>query len=55
MGGRPELLVLSHSPHFQAVLEQSRQSIDAGKGLSREALWQAVEQRAGEREPNRNG
>ena len=43
-----ERLVLSHSPRFQAVLERSRQSIDAGKGLSRDAFWQAVEQRDGE-------
>ncbi len=44
-----ERLVLSHSPRFQAVLERSRQSIDAGKGLSRDAFWQAVEQRDGEK------
>jgi prevent-host-death family protein len=44
-----ERLVLSHSPRFQAVLEQSRQSIEAGKGLTREEFWQAVEQRAEER------
>src|SRR5438445_3886100 len=46
-----ERLVLSHSPNFQAVLERSRQSIEASKGLSRDAFWQAVEQREGEKEP----
>jgi prevent-host-death family protein len=45
-----ERLVLSHSPSFQAILDQSRQSIEAGKGLSRDAFWQAVEQRAREKE-----
>jgi antitoxin (DNA-binding transcriptional repressor) of toxin-antitoxin stability system len=49
-----ERLVLSHSPRFQAVLEQSRRSIEAGKGLSREAFWQAVAVRAGEGEPDHN-
>src|SRR5947209_20010405 len=48
-----ERLVLSHSPRFQAVLEQSRQSIEAGKGLSREEFWQAVEQRGQRKEPTK--
>jgi antitoxin (DNA-binding transcriptional repressor) of toxin-antitoxin stability system len=46
-----ERLVLSHSPRFQAVLERSRQSIETGKGLSREEFWQAVEQRGRGKEP----
>jgi prevent-host-death family protein len=37
-----ENLVLSRSPRFQAMLDKSRQSIKAGKGLSRDAFWQAV-------------
>jgi prevent-host-death family protein len=41
-----ERLVLGHSPRFQAVLEQSRQSIADGKGLSRDEFWQAVEQQS---------
>jgi prevent-host-death family protein len=50
-----ERLVLSHTPRFQAVLEQSRQSIEAGNGLSRDEFWQAVEQRAGGKEPTSRG
>jgi hypothetical protein len=46
-----ERLVLSDSPRFQTVLEQSRQSIEAGNGLSREEFWQAVEQRDRRKEP----
>jgi prevent-host-death family protein len=37
-----ENLVLSRSPRFQAILNKSRQSIKAGKGLSRNDFWQAV-------------
>ncbi len=37
-----ESLVLSRSPQFQKILNKSRQSIKAGKGLSREDFWQAV-------------
>jgi prevent-host-death family protein len=37
-----ESLVLSRSPRFQAILNKSRQSIKAGKGLSRDDFWQAV-------------
>jgi hypothetical protein len=50
-----ERLVLSHSPRFQAILERSRQSIEAGKGLSRDAFWEAVEQRDSEKEPTSKG
>ncbi len=37
-----ESLVLSRSPHFQALLNRSRKSIKAGKGLSRDDFWRAV-------------
>jgi len=37
-----ERLVLAHSPRFQAVLDKSRTSIAAGKGLARGAFWKAV-------------
>ena len=37
-----ESLVLSRSPRFQVILNKSRQSIKAGKGLAREDFWQAV-------------
>jgi prevent-host-death family protein len=40
-----ESLILARSPRFQALLDQSRQSIEAGKGLSRRAFWQAVAER----------
>jgi len=40
-----ERLVLSRSPRFQALLEESRQSIKAGKGLTSDAFWKAVAQR----------
>jgi prevent-host-death family protein len=47
-----ERLVLAHSPRFQALLDRSEQSIEAGKGLSRDEFWQAVEQRHKEKEQN---
>ena len=40
-----ERLILARSPRFQALLDQSRQSIQAGKGLSRAEFWEAVRQR----------
>jgi len=39
-----ESLILARSPRFQALLEKSRQSIQAGKGLSHEEFWKAVNQ-----------
>jgi prevent-host-death family protein len=50
-----ERLVLGHSPHFHALLEQSRQSIRAGKGLSSDELWQTVEQRGKDEEDGTTG
>lgn len=44
-----ERLVLARSPRFQALLKKSRRSIRAGKGLSRDEFWQAVDQRSRER------
>jgi prevent-host-death family protein len=40
-----ESLVLSRSPRFQALLDQSRQSIVAGKGLTHDGFWRAVRER----------
>ena len=40
-----ERLIMSRSPRFQALLGKSRQSIAAGKGLSRNQFWKTVEQR----------
>jgi prevent-host-death family protein len=41
-----ERLVLSRSPRLQALLNKSSKSIKEGKGLSRDAFWKAVRQRA---------
>lgn len=40
-----ESLILARSPRFQALLEKSRKSIKAGKGLSEEDFWQTVAER----------
>jgi prevent-host-death family protein len=40
-----ERLVLGRSPRFQALLARSHQSIEDGKGLSRDEFWRAVEDR----------
>jgi prevent-host-death family protein len=40
-----ESLILARSPRFQALLEKSRKSIKAGKGLSQEEFWQTVAER----------
>ena len=41
-----ENLVLARSPRFQALLAKSRESIQAGNGLTEEEFWTAVEQRS---------
>jgi len=38
-----EGLLLSRSPRFQAILDRSRQSIEAGQGLTADEFWQTVE------------
>lgn len=40
-----EGLLLARSPRFQSMLDKSRQSIRAGKGLSSEEFWKAVAER----------
>jgi prevent-host-death family protein len=40
-----ERIVLSRSPRFQALLNKSRRSVAAGKGMPRDQFWKAVEQR----------
>ncbi len=40
-----ESLILARSPRFQALLNNSRQSIKAGKGLAQKDFWKAVAQR----------
>jgi prevent-host-death family protein len=37
-----EGLLLARSPRFQALLAKSRESIQAGKGLSSRDFWKAV-------------
>ena len=45
--------MLAHLPRFQALLDESRMSILAGKGFSRGAFWKAVA--ACQREKGRDG
>jgi len=40
-----EGLLLARSPRFRALLGESRRSVKAGKGLSREDFWKAVTER----------
>jgi prevent-host-death family protein len=40
-----ERLILARTPRFRALLDRSRKSIRAGNGLTRDAFWEAVEQR----------
>jgi prevent-host-death family protein len=44
-----EGLMLARSPRFQALLDKSRQSIKAGKGLLKEEFWRVVAQRSKEK------
>ncbi len=44
-----ERMLLARSPRFQALLNKSRQSIRAGKGLSYDEFWKTVKQRHGKR------
>ncbi len=37
-----EALLLARSPRFRGLLDRSRQSILAGKGLSQDEFWKAV-------------
>jgi prevent-host-death family protein len=37
-----ERLLLARSPQFQAILNRSRESLKAGKGLPRDEFWKAV-------------
>jgi len=40
-----ERLILAHSRRFQAMLEKSRRSIKAGKGVSHDEFWKTVARR----------
>ena len=46
-----ERLLLGRSPQFRSLLDRSRQSIKAGKGLSEKAFWEAVGKRATKPKP----
>jgi prevent-host-death family protein len=51
-----ERLMLSRSKRFQAILNRSRRSVAAGKGLSEKAFWTVVRNRANQRgAPMRRG
>ena len=39
-----ESILLARSARFQSMLEKSRQSIRAGKGLSEDEFWKTVEE-----------
>jgi prevent-host-death family protein len=39
-----ENILLTRSPRFQMLLERSRESVRAGKGLSEEDFWSKVEE-----------
>jgi prevent-host-death family protein len=40
-----EQLILAHSPQLRAILDQSRASIRAGKGLAQDEFWKTVAER----------
>jgi prevent-host-death family protein len=40
-----ERLIWARSPRFQALLEKSRQSIKAGRGVSHNEFWKTMAQR----------
>ncbi|MFH1738733.1 MAG: type II toxin-antitoxin system Phd/YefM family antitoxin [bacterium] len=41
-----ENLILARSPRFRALLDKSRRSIKAGKGLAEEDFWEAAGRRS---------
>ncbi len=41
-----ERLLLARSPRFQSLLNKSRRSVKAGKGMSRASFWEAVSPRS---------
>jgi prevent-host-death family protein len=49
-----ERLVLSRSPRFQALLDKSRASIKAGKGLLHKEFWKAVKEKGQPRPRRKN-
>jgi hypothetical protein len=45
-----ERLLLGRSPRFQALLDRSRRSIEAGEGLSQGDFWKGARERVQARE-----
>jgi len=41
-----ERLILAHSPRFQALLEESRQSVQAGQGVPHAKFWKTARERS---------
>ncbi len=41
-----ERLLLSRSPQFQAILNESRRSLQEGRGLPRDEFWKRASRRA---------
>lgn len=50
-----EGLLLARSPRFQALLDKSRASIQADKGLSSRQFWDTVAKRHGEQASEKRG
>jgi PHD/YefM family antitoxin component YafN of YafNO toxin-antitoxin module len=40
-----ENILLTRSPRFQAMLEQSRESVRAGRGITEGEFWSAVDKK----------
>ncbi len=50
-----EHLLLARAPQFQAMLNRSRKSIQEGRGLSHDELWERVKSRKRKNSPNSQG
>jgi prevent-host-death family protein len=53
--GEIERLMMAYSPRLRAILEQSRQQIREGEGLSHEQFWSGVEGREPRKRPGKKG
>ncbi len=50
-----ERLVLSHSPRFQAIINKSRKSLKAGKGIPHDEFWRVARERTRRKSRPRRG
>jgi len=41
-----EMMQIAQTPQFQAMIEQSRQSIKDGKGLTSEEFWKLIDEQS---------